>query len=192
MVVAIYLAAPIVTRASCSNNPVVTSAREIFERQVKFIAAAADEMPSDKYSYHPTPDQWSFGKIVSHVATVDFLVCSMISGTPAPENKKVTETDSKEKMASALQASFDFCSKALADRQDSQLGDTVKFFGGREVPRARALLGSPSELEDPLAARRLPAAQRPAAALGQASQVAPRTGSCRANPFGVASRGGGG
>jgi uncharacterized damage-inducible protein DinB len=149
LVVAICLTAPIVARAqSTAANPVVASAREIFERQVKFIAAAADEMPADKYSYHPMPDQWSFGKIVSHVATVDFLVCSMISGTPMPQNEKVTETDSKEKMASALQASFDFCSKALTNLQDSQLGDTVKFFGGREAPRARALFELTGDLED--------------------------------------------
>lgn len=149
LVVAICLAVPIAARAQAApTNPVVASAREIFERQSKFIAAAADEMPADKYGYHPTPDQWSFGKIVSHVAMVDFFVCSMISGTPAPQDEKVTETDSKEKMASALQASFDFCSKGLANLQDSQLGDTVKFFGGREAPRARALFELTGDLED--------------------------------------------
>lgn len=149
LIVAFCLAAPLAARAQAAPaNPIVASAREIFERQSKFIAAAADEMPADKYSYHPTADQWSFGKIVSHVAGVDFLVCSMISGTPMPQNEKVTETDSKEKMASALQASFDFCSKALANLQDSQLSDTVKFFGGREVPRARALFELTGDLED--------------------------------------------
>lgn len=148
LVTAICLAAPVVAHAQAPANPVVASAHEIFERQTKFIAAAADEMPADKYSYHPTADQWSFGKIVSHVATVDFLVCSMISGTPAPQDQKVTETDTKEKMASALQASFDFCSKALANLQDSQLGDTVKFFGGREAPRARALFELTGDLQD--------------------------------------------
>ena len=149
LVVAFCLSAPVAARAQAAPaNPVVASAREIFERQSKFIAAAADEMPADKYSYHPTPEQWSFGKIVSHVAVVDFLVCSMISGTPMPQNEKVAETDSKEKMASALQASFNSCSNALANLRDSQLGDTVKFFGGREVPRARALFELTGDLED--------------------------------------------
>ena len=149
LVVTICLAVPLAVQAQAAPaNPVVASAREIFERQAKFVAAAADEMPADKYSYHPTAEQWSFGKIVSHVATVNFLVCSMISGTPAPQDQKVTETDSKEKMASALQASFDFCSKALANVQDSQMGDTVKFFGGREVPRARALFELTGDLQD--------------------------------------------
>lgn len=149
LLLVVCFAAPIAARAQVAPaNPVVTSAREIFERQSKFITAAADEMPADKYSYHPTADQWSFGKIVSHVATVNFVVCSMLSVTPAPQTEKVTETDSKEKIASALHASFDFCSQALGNLQDSQLGDTVKFFGGREVPRARALVELTGDLED--------------------------------------------
>ena len=149
LVVVFCVAMPIAARAQAAPaNPVVASAHEIFERYSKFIAAAADEMPADKYSYHPTPEQWTFGKIVSHVALADFAVCSIFSGTPMPQNEKVTETDSKEKMASALQASFDFCSKALANLQDSQLGDTVKFFGGREVPRARALFELTGDLQD--------------------------------------------
>ena len=127
LVLAICLAAPVAARAQAvPANPVVASAREIFERQSKFITAAADEMPADKYSYHPTADQWSFGKIVSHVATVNFIVCSMLSATPAPQTEKVTETDSKEKIASALHASFDFCSQALGNLQDSQLGDAAQ------------------------------------------------------------------
>lgn len=146
---AICLAASVAARAQSSPaNPVVTSAREIFERQAKFIAGAADEMPADKYSYRPTPEQWTFAKVISHVALANFAVCSILSDTPAPQNAKVTETDPKEKLASALQASFDFCSQALANLQDSKLGDTVKFFGGREVPRARALLELTDDLED--------------------------------------------
>jgi uncharacterized damage-inducible protein DinB len=108
----------------------------------------ADEMPADKYSYHPTPEQWTFGKIVSHVAQSDFNLCSILSDTPVPQNWKVTDTDPKEKLVPAVKASLDFCSQALASLQDSKLGDTVKFFGGRQVPRARALIELTDDLED--------------------------------------------
>jgi DinB superfamily len=149
LVTMICLAAPIVARAQGSvANPVVASAQEIYDRQSKYIAAAAEEMPADKYSYHPTPDQWTFAKIISHVAQSDFGVCSILSDTPAPQNRKVTETDPKEMLVPAVKASFDFCSKVLANLQDSKLGDTVKFFGGRSTPRARALLELTDDLED--------------------------------------------
>ena len=149
LVAAICLAAPLAGRAqSATANPVVASAQEIFNRQSKYIVASAAEMPGEKYSYRPTPEQWTFGKVISHVAQANFFVCAILSDTPAPQNWKVTETDPKEKLAPALQASLDFCSQVLMNLQDSKLGDTVKFIGGRQVPRARALLELTDDLED--------------------------------------------
>ena len=173
LVVAICLAAPIVARAQgTTTNPVVASAREIFERQSKFIAAAADEMPSDKYSYHPTPDQWSFGNIVSHVARSISLVCSMISGTPAPQNGKVTETDSKEKMACRAACVLRFLLEGADKSPGFPTGRHREVF---RRPRSAASTCADRIDRRPgrslLAARRLPAPERHAAALGPASQV---------------------
>ena len=66
-------------------NPVVSSAKEIFVRQSAFIQAAMDEMPADKFGYHPTPDQWSFGKIVAHVAQANDHVCAMLTAQAGTE-----------------------------------------------------------------------------------------------------------
>ena len=149
LLMAMCLAAPVAVQAQSSPaNPVVASAQEIVERQSKYIAGAADAMPAEKYGYRPTPEQWTFGKIVSHIAQSDFNLCAILSDTPAPQNWKVTDTDPKEKLVPAVKASLDFCSQALANLQDSKLGDTVKFFGGRQVPRARALIELTDDLED--------------------------------------------
>jgi hypothetical protein len=48
----------------------------------------------------------------------------------------------------ALKASFDFCGPILDSLQDSKLGDTVTFFHGTQVPRARALLELTADLPD--------------------------------------------
>jgi hypothetical protein len=99
---AICLAAPVAVRAqSPPANPVVSSAQEIVERQSKYIVGAADAMPDEKYGYHPTPEQWTFGKIVSHIAQSNFNLCAILSDTPAPQNWKVTDTDPKEKAGSS-------------------------------------------------------------------------------------------
>jgi uncharacterized damage-inducible protein DinB len=134
---------PVVT-----TNPVVWSAKEIVTRQAKYIAAAAEQMPADKYSYHPTPDQWTYGKIVAHVTQANFAVCAMLSDTPAPQGMKIAETDSKETLRASLKASFESCDKALANLQDSRLGDTITYFRGAKVPRARALVELTDDLED--------------------------------------------
>jgi len=102
-------AAPAPPPAAATANPVVWSADQIYARQAKFIVAAAEEMPADKYSYHPTPDQWTFAKIISHVAQSNGGICAVLSDDPAPPATKVPETASKADLLVALNASFDFC-----------------------------------------------------------------------------------
>ncbi len=131
-----------------ASNPVTASAKEIYDRQSDRIVASAEEMPGDKYGYHPTAEQWTFGKIISHVAQSDYALCAMISDTPAPQGLDVTETDPKKKLVPALKASFDNCSKAIAKLQDSQMGDTITFFRGRKAPRSRAVIELVSDLVD--------------------------------------------
>jgi uncharacterized damage-inducible protein DinB len=142
------LAAPLAAHAQATTNPVVSSAREIFVRQSKFMTAAAEEMPADKYSYHPTPDQWTFAKILSHVAQSNNGVCAILSGAPAPQGPKASETDPKDVIVAAVKASFEFCDQTLANLQDSKLGDTITFFRGAQEPRARALFELTDDLED--------------------------------------------
>jgi hypothetical protein len=133
--------------AQTTANPVVATAREIFLRQSKFIVAAAEQMPADKYSYHPTPDQWSFGKITSHIATSGNAICGMLSDAPAPTGK-VSDTDSKDTIVAALKTSFEYCDKALTNLTDAQMGDTITYFRGEKKPRARALIELTDDLED--------------------------------------------
>ena len=125
-------------------------------------------LPPRRTGYRPTPDQWTFGKIVSHIAQSDFNLCAILSDTTAPQNWKVTDADPKEKLVLAVKASLDFCSQALASLQDSKLGDTVKFLGGRQVPRARALLEIDRRPRRPLLpASQLPPNERNGATLGR-------------------------
>jgi uncharacterized damage-inducible protein DinB len=129
-------------------NPVVASAQEIFTRQSGWMIAAAEQMPADKFSYKPTADQWTYGKIIAHVAQANDHVCAMLADKPAPEDSKLTETTPKDALLTALKSSFDFCGKALDGLKDSQLGDTITYFGGAKKPRARALVELTDDLED--------------------------------------------
>lgn len=142
----ICLVAPLAASAQ-EANPVVSSAREIFNRQAKYIVASAQQMPAAKYGYHPTAGQWTFGKIVSHVAEANNAVCAMLSDKPRPD-AKVSPTDPKAKLLPPLEASFEFCSQALANLRDARLGDTITYFRGRKTPRARALVELTDDLED--------------------------------------------
>src|ERR1700739_4922824 len=107
--------------AQDAPNPVVTSAKEIFQRQSGYMVAAAEQMPADKYGYHPTPDQWTYGKIVSHVIQANFGVCGMLSGEGPEKGPKVTDTTPKNELLPILKQSFETCQEALDGLQDSSL-----------------------------------------------------------------------
>jgi hypothetical protein len=129
-------------------NPVSNALRAIVARESRVVVAGAEEMPADKYSYHPTPDQMSFGKLVAHMAESNFGLCSTISGVPAPKSDPLAETDPKDKLVDALKASFDFCTQSLANLDDSKLGEQLPFFGGRTAPRATLMFVLASDFSD--------------------------------------------
>src|SRR5277367_1819776 len=120
-------------------NPLSTSVKVQMARASKNMVAGAEAMPADKYGYKPMPDMMSFGHLMVHIADTNTTLCSKLSGTPAPDGK-LDEADGKDKLVAGLKASFDYCSTALANLDDSKLGEQIAIFGGRMVPRAAAWL----------------------------------------------------
>jgi hypothetical protein len=85
---------------------------------------------------------------VSHLAGSNGGLCAILSDGKAPETTKVAETASKAELTAALKASFDYCDTVMGGLTDAKLGDTVTFFRGAKVPRARALIEITGDLED--------------------------------------------
>lgn len=133
--------------AEAAANPVVWSAKMFYQRDAKNMIAAAEEMPEDKYSYHPTAGQWTFGKLVAHIAQSNGGLCGALSGTTPPAALHMSNTASKADLVAGLKASFDFCGPVLNHLTDAKLGETVTVFH-RTIPRAMALLLLPADLAD--------------------------------------------
>src|SRR5258705_5821610 len=81
----------------------------------------------------------SFGLLVIHTVQSNRLLCSKLAGTAAPE-AKLADSDGKEKLVAGLKASFEFCSTALANVDDSKLSESMMLFGNRPASRAAALI----------------------------------------------------
>lgn len=133
--------------AAPTTNPVSTALREILNGRQKNILAAADEMPADKFSYKPTADQMTFGHLMTHIVEANNILCSKASGASAPKVEEVKDSESKDKLVSALKASFDFCSEALSKMDDSKLGESTEIFGSQHT-RGWATLVLPSSWAD--------------------------------------------
>src|SRR5713226_5821753 len=120
-------------------NPVSGFVKAGVARYEKNMVAAAEAMPAEKYVFKPSPEMNSFGHLVMHIAQSNNLFCSKISGQAAPD-VKMSDSDPKDRLLAALKASFEYCTTALANVDDSKLGEPMTLFGNRPASRAAALI----------------------------------------------------
>jgi hypothetical protein len=128
-----------------SQNPVADTLRQSVARDSKSLVSSAELMPADKYGYHPTPAQMTFGQLIVHIVQTNVALCSAISGTSAPmtreELMKLADTDGKDKLVAAIKQSFDYCTEGLSKLDDSRLADEVSMFGRPTgMSRARTMI----------------------------------------------------
>jgi DinB superfamily len=121
------------------TNPVTSTIKGQMPRFAKNMVGAAEAMPAEKYGFKPSPEMNTYGHLVLHILQTNNLLCAKASGAQAPE-VALAETDAKGKLVAGLKASFDFCSTALANVDDSKLGDPLTLFGNRPSSRAGALI----------------------------------------------------
>jgi uncharacterized damage-inducible protein DinB len=133
-------AAPPAASAAPSANPVSDMVRQLVQMESKNIVAGVDEMPAEKFSFRPTPEQQTFGHLVVHMIGANYGLCSAISGVARPKMDQPKDTDSKDMLLPQLKASFDFCTDSLAKVDDSKLGEQVPFFGGRMFARGAVMI----------------------------------------------------
>jgi uncharacterized damage-inducible protein DinB len=122
------------------SNPVSNALRGLVARETPNIVGAVEEMPADKFSYHPTPAQWTFGHLVVHIIGANYGMCASIGGVPMPKRAQVKDTDPKDKLVPALKASFAFCTEALKNVNDSQLSAEIPFFGTMKMTRGAMMI----------------------------------------------------
>src|SRR3981189_1983868 len=94
--------------AAAVANPVSTTVKNQLPRFSKNMVAAAEAMPAEKYGFKPTPEMNSFGHLVMHIAQSNNTFCAKISGQTPPE-VKITDTDARSKLVTAVKASFAVC-----------------------------------------------------------------------------------
>jgi hypothetical protein len=120
-----------------------------WQRASQNMPAAAELMPADKFGFKPTPEQMSFGEILAHEAQSNETLCSAIAGgTQTPSESAAGATAPKADLIARLRKSFENCGAVVAKLQESALGDSVPFFGGRKATRARAAIALAQDWAD--------------------------------------------
>ena len=121
------------------NNRISTFIRKALVQRSKEMAAAAAEMPTDKYGFKAPPDDITFGYLTLHIADGNYLFCSFIGGVTAPQLPQLSETDPKQTLLNRMQSSFDFCTAALANLDDSHMSEVLSI-GDTKMSRSMAVL----------------------------------------------------
>ncbi len=145
LILALFAAAVQGQEPKLPSNPVADAARSWLQLEAKNLIAAAQEMPADKYSFHPTPQQMTFAHLMVHIADSNRYMCAGIAGESVPKEIGVTDKDDKDKLVASVEASFNYCSSALAKVDDSKLDEQVQMFGRT---RANLMMYFAAELAD--------------------------------------------
>jgi uncharacterized damage-inducible protein DinB len=99
-----------------------------------FTVAVANAMPSDAYTFRPTPEEMSFGELMAHIAALDRNACANASGlTPPALPTKIEEWTrdtakvdvEKETAIQFIKESFEFCNKAITEMPVSRMDSIV-------------------------------------------------------------------
>ena len=144
---ALILLFPLAASAQSGGESVSKHFNAFVKHHTKILIDAAEAMPADKYNYKPTAAQWTFGKIIAHMAGDNRITCSAIAGTTPEKSPEPSATASKAELVSALKNSLTFCETAVAKVNDGMLGDSVTYYGQRAT-RTSSLIGLVEDWSD--------------------------------------------
>jgi hypothetical protein len=138
-VIATAVAALIPASVFAQNTLMADLAADVAQVEKKLIDLAR-AVPADKFDWRPGTGVRSFGEVMLHVASDNYLLPAAL-GTPAPEATGVKGDDYKTALAfeqrklgrdaiiAELEKSFAFIKKAMADTPSSKMTSSVQLFG---------------------------------------------------------------
>jgi hypothetical protein len=84
------------------------------------ILKSAETMPSDAYTFKPTPEVRTFARVVNHISEAQLRSCGAANGT-ADLAKVPPETADKAAIVEALKASYAECDKAYGSLTEANM-----------------------------------------------------------------------
>ncbi len=126
---ALALSSAVLQGQTASPAPATTPAADVQHSYAALkanILKAAENTPADAYTFRPTADIRTFGRVVNHITEAQLHSCGGLNHTAPDTLAKVPpETADKAAIVSALRASFAECDKAYASLNDNNLLQTI-------------------------------------------------------------------
>lgn len=133
---ALCVAAP-ATAQMWDGDGGVASAHAMYNVSKNYILQAAQQVSEELYSYQPTEEVRTFGRIVGHVANAYMSFCTAAGGTPPAERENFEQRPTKAGLIEALESAIAYCDGVYEMAYDSP-DELVNVFG-QQRPRVFAL-----------------------------------------------------
>lgn len=97
------------------------------------IVELAGAMPERKWNWRPMTGVRSVAEVYRHIAQANYLMCSFLGAKPPMPMDELRTLDTspqpREKTIQLLRDSYAFVNRVIVDMPDSDLSQTVEFFG---------------------------------------------------------------
>jgi uncharacterized damage-inducible protein DinB len=133
IVTALFLATPHASAQSTAMEGI----RGEFRAVSKSVMTAATKAPASLYNYQPTPEVFTFRKLLLHVADSSYSICAGFQQKSA-DRPKVDDSQpaSKQQVLESLSAAFSYCDAAMAVASDATLAEVVTAPSGTRRPKS--------------------------------------------------------
>jgi uncharacterized damage-inducible protein DinB len=129
----------LLSNLSFGQSPVSDIVKE-WERAKAYTKEYLDAMPTDKYSFKPTPEMRSFAEQMLHLTATTYAFASAATDGKSPyaqgELDKLSD-QSKENVIKVVLTGYDFVINELKTLSPEKLNEKVKLFGRFELSRAQ-------------------------------------------------------
>jgi hypothetical protein len=135
--------------SQAQSGPLAAAMKATITRYTTNMPGAADLMPAEKYGFKPTPEQMSFGEVIAHESESNETLCAAIAGGGQnPSESAAGATAPKDQLVARIRKSFEYCGTVIDQLKENALADSVPWFGGRKVTRARAIIALAQDWAD--------------------------------------------
>jgi hypothetical protein len=120
--------------AAQTPNPLSAEVKWSYDNIKNNLLKLAEKMPSEYYSFRPTPEVETFGRRVAHIADANMNVCAGLNGERKPLG--ALSKTSKAELVAALKESFAYCDGVLDSLTDAAAMEMVSSRLGGPFPPA--------------------------------------------------------
>ncbi len=113
----------------------------VWERAQAYTLAVAEAMPEDKYTYQPTPETFSFGAQLMHIAAnLQWLNATYILKKPLASVDAEASGKTKAEIVDHLKNVFESVTQSMLNLSEKAEEDTLIFFDNTVVNKRRVFL----------------------------------------------------